>query len=193
MEEKYMWPIDNSPKPTKQNLFRNKLYCYKRDKTNVTFRLLLHPEYFITGIIINIQNDEDLDKIENPEFYKEPLETNTEYYLYGHQNPSWLITIELSNKELAYFADYEIDFETIIPTSYNPIRYFPNDIITPEMKAQVFKLSNGLCTIKDEGCTINAECCDHIIPRSKGGLTIIENLRAACNHCNLKKSNKMPF
>lgn len=30
---------------------------------------------------------------------------------------------------------------------------------------------------------------DHIFPHSKGGLTVLENLRTLCEHCNLGKSN----
>jgi len=33
---------------------------------------------------------------------------------------------------------------------------------------------------------------DHVIPRSKGGLTEWENVCAACSPCNLRKGNKMP-
>ena len=33
---------------------------------------------------------------------------------------------------------------------------------------------------------------DHVIPRSKGGLTTWENVVAACAPCNLKKANRMP-
>ncbi len=33
---------------------------------------------------------------------------------------------------------------------------------------------------------------DHVIPRSKGGLTTWQNVVAACSPCNLKKSNKLP-
>lgn len=33
---------------------------------------------------------------------------------------------------------------------------------------------------------------DHVVPRSKGGLTIWENVVAACSPCNLRKADKMP-
>lgn len=33
---------------------------------------------------------------------------------------------------------------------------------------------------------------DHVIPRSKGGLTTWENVVAACAPCNLKKGNRLP-
>lgn len=141
---------------------RDKMFAYLEDKTNITFRLIEHPEYFISGVIKEILKDR-------------------------------MLTITLDNKEVAYFIMDEIDFSTIIPSSYNPIRYSPNDIITPELRDAVFKRDNNICKINDVGCTIKAECCDHIIPRSRGGLAIIENLRASCNNCNLKKSNKMPF
>jgi len=34
---------------------------------------------------------------------------------------------------------------------------------------------------------------DHIIPRSRGGKTIYENMVTACFHCNRKKSNRTPI
>ena len=33
---------------------------------------------------------------------------------------------------------------------------------------------------------------DHVIPRSRGGLTTWENVVAACSCCNLRKGNRMP-
>ncbi|MEM7290481.1 MAG: HNH endonuclease, partial [Pseudomonadota bacterium] len=33
---------------------------------------------------------------------------------------------------------------------------------------------------------------DHVIPRSKGGISSWENVCAACSPCNLRKANKLP-
>ncbi|MFV0279450.1 MAG: HNH endonuclease [Rhodoblastus sp.] len=33
---------------------------------------------------------------------------------------------------------------------------------------------------------------DHVVPRSKGGLTTWDNVVAACSACNLRKSDKLP-
>jgi len=34
--------------------------------------------------------------------------------------------------------------------------------------------------------------CDHIIPRSRGGVTEWTNIVTSCNRCNLKKGDKLP-
>jgi 5-methylcytosine-specific restriction endonuclease McrA len=42
-------------------------------------------------------------------------------------------------------------------------------------------------------CGTSAELTfDHVIPRSKGGLTTWQNVVAACSPCNLRKANKLP-
>jgi 5-methylcytosine-specific restriction endonuclease McrA len=42
-------------------------------------------------------------------------------------------------------------------------------------------------------CTAREELTfDHVIPRSKGGLTTWDNVVAACSPCNLRKGDKLP-
>jgi hypothetical protein len=149
----------------------DKLNEYKEDGIEVVFRLVNHPNYFVTGKILEVR---DVTYFSSTEF-------------------SCLLTIELENKELYYVYDYEIDSETIHPKSFQPIRFFPREPISDELREQVYKRDNYQCQLKLEGCTGKAECCDHTIPRCIGGLTTLENLKAACNHCNQKKSNKLLF
>jgi hypothetical protein len=155
----------------------DKLNEYKEDGIEVVFRLVNHPNYFVTGKILEVRDatHSTFPTIERPKEF------------------SYLLTIELENKELYYVYDYEIDSETIHPKSFQPIRFFPREPISDELREQVYKRDNYQCQLKLEGCTGKAECCDHTIPRCIGGLTTLENLKAACNHCNQKKSNKLLF
>ncbi len=41
-------------------------------------------------------------------------------------------------------------------------------------------------------CGERAESIDHVIPRSRGGEHIWENVVAACRRCNTRKMNKLP-
>jgi HNH endonuclease len=58
-------------------------------------------------------------------------------------------------------------------------------------KNRAIVLRRGYCEIGMEGCTGRAETVDHIIPKILGGPDIIENLRAACWHCNMSKGKRM--
>ncbi|MDJ0613874.1 MAG: HNH endonuclease [Rhizobiaceae bacterium] len=42
------------------------------------------------------------------------------------------------------------------------------------------------------GSSENDLTFDHVIPRSKGGITSWQNVCAACSPCNVRKGNKMP-
>ncbi len=136
---------------------------YKKNKQEVTFRLLKHQEYFITGKIISIRAEKT---------------SNSQFILY----------LKLKNSKKAAYGSWEIDFETMTPSDYNPIRYFIRDSISDTLKQKIFKRDNYECMIKLEGCTETAEELDHIIPVSKGGLNVEDNLQASCSHCNKKKS-----
>lgn len=138
-----------------------KFYFYMQNKYPVTFRLKPRSEYFFTGTIKEIRKPENS------------------------------VIVELENGDYAIFVQGEIDLNSIHPKNYQPIRYFEREPITPEMRKAVFERDNYECKLKLEGCTGKAEHCDHKIPSSVGGLTTIENLQAACAHCNLKKGNRI--
>lgn len=150
-----------------------KIQKYIDNKSKITFRLINHQEYFVTGIINKIFDLSD------------PLQHDHYTYLF-------LIEVE-TDKGKMYFYDNEIDSETITLANYNPIRYFIRESISQELKDFIFKRDNNLCQLKLNGCSNKSECIDHIIPISKGGLSIPENLQASCNHCNQLKSSNIYF
>lgn len=63
--------------------------------------------------------------------------------------------------------------------------------LTPSLRYDIFSRDNFRCQIcgssVEDGVKLHV---DHIIPVSKGGKTIPNNLRTLCDRCNLGKSNK---
>jgi HNH endonuclease len=65
--------------------------------------------------------------------------------------------------------------------------------ISVELKTQVFDRARGIC----EYCYSQAKFSpnnfeiEHIVPVSRGGATILDNLALACPSCNSYKSNKI--
>jgi len=54
-------------------------------------------------------------------------------------------------------------------------------------KPYVLRRDNYECQIRGLRCIGTATVVDHILPRSKGGSELPENLRAACAPCNLER------
>jgi hypothetical protein len=161
-------PYKRYDKYTLINLMnKEKIKFYKKQKENITFRLNNHKEYFITGKIIKI------------------IESNN--------NSEFLFILELKNLNKCIFSLLDVDFETLIPSNYNPIRYFIRESISKELRDKIFNRDNNECQLNLDGCSKKAELIDHIIPISKGGLSIEDNLQASCTNCNLKKSNNLLF
>lgn len=52
-------------------------------------------------------------------------------------------------------------------------------------RASIFHAWNHECAY----CGDHADTLDHVVPRAAGGVTVAENLVAACRRCNLAKSD----
>src|SRR5262245_3208287 len=64
-----------------------------------------------------------------------------------------------------------------------------DDPVPDSLRYQILKASGGRCAL----CGISKDerpiDVDHIIPRSRGGKTVLENLQALCSKCNRSKRN----
>lgn len=58
--------------------------------------------------------------------------------------------------------------------------------LNDSIKRKVFERDGRYCAVC--GCSEKL-CIDHIIPVSRGGFTVLDNLQVLCEKCNLQKSN----
>lgn len=58
----------------------------------------------------------------------------------------------------------------------------------PLTRRAVFARDDWRC----QYCGAGAENLDHVLPRSRGGEHVWENVVAACRRCNAKKENRLP-
>lgn len=59
-----------------------------------------------------------------------------------------------------------------------------------KLRAQVLERDRYLCQLQLPGCTTTATTADHKTPKSQGGRDTLDNLQAACAHCNGKKGSR---
>src|SRR3989339_562828 len=69
-------------------------------------------------------------------------------------------------------------------------RFLDSEYVSDSLRYRVLKEAKGVCALC--GCTKDTRPLDvdHIIPRSKGGKTVYENLQVLCSKCNRSKNNK---
>ena len=56
-------------------------------------------------------------------------------------------------------------------------------------KRTVYEQQGGICPICNKHFEFSEMAGDHIVPWSKGGKSVLENLQMLCTDCNLKKSD----
>ena len=149
---------------------------------------------------IGISNEALFDNIEKVwiKLGKQPSYTQMEEYgefsigTYTKRFGGW-------RKALEAFVDYvnstEIKIDESEPTSdttSDVANHITRRDINLRMRFIVMKLDNFKCCMcgRSPATTPGLELhIDHIIPWSKGGETVIDNLQTLCSDCNLGKSN----
>lgn len=103
--------------------------------------------------------------------------------------------VEYMNKDEVEDINQVINIEVDKPTPENKvITHKTSRNINLRLRYQVLKRDNFKCVVcgrslaKDPNIELHI---DHIIPWSKGGETVIDNLRTLCSDCNLGKSNML--
>lgn len=79
---------------------------------------------------------------------------------------------------------YLLEGETTAAEKYLSLRQFDKDDMAAKYHEQ-----NGLCAICGKPFDLKDMNGDHIVPWSKGGKTVYDNLQMLCVPCNLAKSN----
>lgn len=57
-----------------------------------------------------------------------------------------------------------------------------------QISQRIIRRDGGVCQIGLPGCTGVADTADHIVPKVQGGSDDDANLRAACRHCNGRRT-----
>jgi len=102
----------------------------------------------------------------------------------------------------AFVELVETETETVDNTTVSEPAPVPKTRISQEnrrdpsvgLRYKVLSRDNFKCVLCGNSPALNPQCqlhVDHIFPFSKGGKTMLENLRTLCKHCNLGKSNKI--
>ena len=87
---------------------------------------------------------------------------------------------------------FRLDGQTISAAAYGTAERHPEYIVGESwssLRLRVFVRDGFACTY----CGSNSDLhCDHVFPRSRGGLDVESNLVTACGPCNLSKGARTP-
>ncbi len=83
-------------------------------------------------------------------------------------------------------------FEMKLPSVLALKEYVPMARKPAFTRFNVFLRDQWSCQYCADGFKTHELTFDHVIPRSRGGLTSWDNIVAACQSCNTQKGNKMP-
>ncbi len=197
--------------PTINIELRNDLLLrfYKDNNIEIKFRLHSKNEYEFNGKIIKMYGSEEKDKedeeeekqddIELEELKKEQGESYSPCSVgfipqRGYISFWWYIILEdNNNNKIKLFLD-DIDHRTIMPKDVNvitPIQLFQREYIPQKLRFETLEKCSYTCQYCGRKSPEVELQIDHIIPVSKGGQTIANNLTVSCRDCNIGKSDKI--
>lgn len=112
---------------------------------------------------------------------------------------SWQDAVTLLHTEKALAVE---EYDQVIRSAYLTMRVPAvvklNSYVTKPVKAVKFSRANVYardeykCQYCGEKCKTDELTYDHVIPRSKGGTTVWENIVSCCYDCNSKKGGRTP-
>lgn len=83
-------------------------------------------------------------------------------------------------------------FEMRLPSVVALKEYIPQSRRPPFTRFNVFLRDRFTCQYCQTGLPAPELTFDHVIPRSRGGVTTWNNIVTACNRCNLRKGSRLP-
>jgi 5-methylcytosine-specific restriction endonuclease McrA len=88
----------------------------------------------------------------------------------------------------AIFRSERLELEAPSVVRLRSFVHVPYRSHAPLTRRAVFARDDGVC----QYCGVAAENLDHVLPRSRGGLHVWENVVASCRRCNAKKMDRTP-
>jgi hypothetical protein len=83
---------------------------------------------------------------------------------------------------------FKFDGLSIIAVDFNEAVPTPIEGCWESLRMVVFERDHFRCTYCGSGENLQ---CDHIIPRARGGMDVLENLTTACRSCNASKRDRL--
>jgi 5-methylcytosine-specific restriction endonuclease McrA len=115
------------------------------------------------------------------------IDVHDEYKTYNFE--SWCDLSAAETEEVVQSVSFKIKIpEIIVLTMYNDL---PRREVILSRK-NIFERDKNTCQYCSKKCSREDLTIDHVIPRSRGGKNMWDNLVIACYPCNTRKSNRLP-
>ena len=192
------------------------LRFYKDNDIEIKLRLHSKSEYEFSGKIIELfglnektKEDDKEEAREDAEFEEELKSDKTKGNIVNNSNMNvsvgyippksyvgwegYYIILQDDDDKIKLFLS-DIDHRTIMPKdveAIKPLFIFERENIPPKLRFEILEKYNHTCQYCGRKAPEVELEIDHIIPISKGGQTIAENITVSCRKCNNGKSNKI--